>query len=157
MDQLWSETENIWGTNNNEIHRQQSNTQHAFISRNLLNRLLNRDVELSSQPRTQTQKHLIHSQFIVFERPRCDRPMSSGSGMESGNCAATSCFKVATLYPPGETSPGIISGKWKVDLGWSTSFKDSCHSEEVISTCYTDKNTTLTCGHVHRVQARFDL
>lgn len=55
--------------------------------------------------------------------------------MESGSCAATSCFKVATLYSPGETSPGIISGKWKVDLGWSISFKDSCHSEDAISTC----------------------
>lgn len=63
-----------------------------------------------------------------------NQPMRSGSGMESGSCAATSCFKVATLYSPGETSPGIISGKWKVDLGWSISFKDSCHSEEAIAT-----------------------
>ncbi|TNN34671.1 hypothetical protein EYF80_055164 [Liparis tanakae] len=44
-------------------------------------------------------------------------PISSGSGMESGICAATSCFTVAILYPPGGTSPGIMSGKWKVDLG----------------------------------------
>lgn len=63
-------------------------------------------------------------------------PIRSGSGMESGSCAATSCFKVATLYPPGGTSPGIISGKVKVDLGWSTSFKDSCQSVADISTLW---------------------
>lgn len=57
------------------------------------------------------------------------KPMSSGSGRESGSCAATSCFRVETRYPPGDTSPGIVSGKWKVDLGWSTSFNDRCHSD----------------------------
>lgn len=80
-----------------------------------------------------------HAWIDVSRCHRCSRPIRSGSGMESGSCAATSCFKVATLYPPGGTSPGIISGKVKVDLGWSTSFKDSCQSEEDISTLWIRK------------------
>lgn len=83
--------------------------------------------------------HRCHEEYILLhERHRCSGPIRSGSGMESGSCAATSCFKVATLYPPGGTSPGIISGKVKVDLGWSTSFKDSCQSVADISTLWIE-------------------
>lgn len=74
----------------------------------------------------------------------CNWPMSSGSGIESGSWAATSCFKAAILYPPGGTSPGIISGKWKVDLGWSTSFKDRCQSEEAMCTSSQKQNSVNT-------------
>lgn len=78
----------------------------------------------------------VHTAFVLIKiitEQSGVRPISSGSGTDSGSWAATSCFKVATLYPPGVTSPGIISGKWKVDLGWSTIFNDRCQSEEVIS------------------------
>lgn len=84
-------------------------------------------------------KHTSFGHFYIAARENThvwNGPIKSGSGMESGSCAATSCFKVATLYPPGGTSPGIISGKVKVDLGWSTSFKDSCQSVADISTLW---------------------
>lgn len=85
------------------------------------------------------EKHFFHSYYFV-KSCSWNTPISSGSGMESGSWAATSCFKVATLYPPGGTSPGIISGKWKTDLGSSTSFKDRCQSNDAMSTLVNEHN-----------------
>lgn len=59
-------------------------------------------------------------------------PMSSGSGIASGNCTETSCLRVATRYWPGGTSPGSASGNWSTDFGregWSINFSDRRHSE----------------------------
>lgn len=95
-----------------------------------------------------------HEEYILlYELRKCSGPIRSGSGMESGSCAATSCFKVATLYPPGGTSPGIISGKVKVDLGWSTSFKDSCQSVADISTLWIEVGKYALKGRAQRQSA----
>lgn len=61
------------------------------------------------------------------------KPMSSGSGSESGNCAEISCLSDDTRYLLGWTSPGSVSGNWNTDFGLSHGFRERCHAELSIS------------------------
>lgn len=70
-----------------------------------------------------------------------NKPMSSGSGSESGNCAEISCLSVDTRYLPGWTSPGSASGNWKTDFGLSHSLRERCHAEMSISLYKSEDRT----------------